>query len=234
MASEASHDEDQPGRRRLPTTDDNTGFARVSPSPPIRAVVFDVGNVLVEWSPRYLYEKLIPDAGERATFLNEVATLDWHFQHDAGHPFAETSAELITKHPQYRDLILAWQARWLETMPHLIEGMAKLVADLAAADVPLYGITNFSGEFWPSFAEREAALFAPFRDIVVSGDEKLTKPGAAIYQLALRRFGLAPGEGLFVDDPLENVVAGGANGFVGHHFKDAETVRTTLERLALL
>ena len=234
MTSDASHDEDQLGRRRLPATDDNTGFARVSPSPPVRAVVFDVGNVLVEWSPRYLYEKLIPDAGERATFLNEVATLDWHFQHDAGRPFAETSAELITEHPQYRDLILAWQARWLETMPHLIEGMAKLVADLAAADVPLYGITNFSGDFWPSFAEREVALFAPFRDIVVSGDEKLTKPGAAIYQLALRRFGLASGEGLFVDDRLENVEAGDANGFVGYHFSDAATLRTTLERLALL
>ena len=234
MASEASHDDDQPGRRRSPTTDDNTGFARVNPNSPVHAVVFDVGNVLVEWSPRYLYEKLIPNAGERSTFLNKVATLDWHFQHDQGRPFAETSAELIAEHPHHRDLILAWETRWLETMPRLIDGMADLVADLAAAGVPLYGITNFSGEFWPPFVNRETALFAPFRDIIVSGDEKLTKPDPAIYQLALRRFGLAPGEGLFVDDRLENVDASNANGFVGHHFKDAETLRVTLKRLALL
>jgi 2-haloacid dehalogenase len=210
------------------------GFAHVRFPHPVRAVVFDVGKVLVEWSPHYLYEKLIPDAAACATFLNEVATPDWHFQHDAGRPFAETSAELIAEHPQHRDLILAWQVRWLETILHLIEGMAQLVADLAARDVPIYGITNFSGEFWPPFRTREAALFAPFRDIIVSGDEKLTKPDAAIYQLALRRFGLAPGEALFVDDSLKNVEAGEANGFVGHHFKDAATLRADLEKHGLL
>lgn len=200
----------------------------------VRAVVFDVGNVLVEWSPRYLYEKLIPDPSERATFLTEVVTLEWHAQHDAGRPFSETSAELIAKYPQYRELILAWKSRWLETIPHLIEGMAELVADLAAADVPLYSITNFSAQFWPPLVEREAMLFAPFRDIIVSGEEKLIKPDAAIYQLALRRFGLASGQGIFVDDRLDNVEAAEANGFVGHHFQNASTLRSALEKLTLL
>ena len=200
----------------------------------VRAVVFDVGNVLVEWSPRYLYEKLIPDPSERATFLTEVVTLEWHAQHDAGRPFSETSAELIAKYPQYRELILAWKSRWLETIPHLIEGMAELVADLAAADVPLYSITNFSAQFWPPLVEREAILFAPFRDIIVSGEEKLIKPDAAIYQLALRRFGLASGQGIFVDDRLDNVEAAEANGFVGHHFQNASTLRSALEKLTLL
>ena len=200
----------------------------------VRAVVFDVGNVLVEWSPRYLYEKLIPDSSERATFLTEVVTLEWHAQHDAGRPFSETSAELIAKYPQYRELILAWKSRWLETIPHLIEGMTELVADLAAADVPLYSITNFSAQFWPPLVEREAMLFAPFRDIIVSGEEKLIKPDAAIYQLALRRFGLASGQGIFVDDRLDNVEAAEANGFVGHHFQNASTLRSALEKLTLL
>ncbi len=194
----------------------------------VRAVVFDVGKVLVEWDPRYLYEKLIPDVAARDHFLTNIATLDWHFQHDAGRSFAETSAELIAAHPEYRDLILAWGARWLETMPHLVPGMADLVAELAVAHVPLYGITNFSGEFWKPFVAREAALFAPFRDIVVSGDENLTKPDPAIYRLALSRFGLGAGEGLFVDDRLENIVSGEAEGFVGHLFVDAQTLRTDL------
>ncbi len=200
----------------------------------VRAVVFDVGNVLVEWSPRYLYEKLIPDPSERATFLTKVVTLEWHAQHDAGRPFSETSAELIAKYPQHRELILAWKSRWLETIPHLFEGMTELVADLAAADVPLYSITNFSAQFWPPLVEREAMLFAPFRDIIVSGEEKLIKPDAAIYQLALRRFGLASGQGIFVDDRLDNVEAAEANGFVGHHFQNASTLRSALEKLTLL
>ena len=200
----------------------------------VRAVVFDVGKVLVEWDPRYLYEKLIPDPDERVAFLREVVTPAWHFQHDAGRAFAETSAELIALYPQHRALIEAWGPRFNETIPCLIPGMADLVADLAAAGVPLYAITNFSGEFWPPFAAREAALFAPFGDIVVSGDEKLLKPDPAIYQLALQRFGLPPGEGLFVDDRLENVQAAEVNGFAGHHFVDAPTLRRDLVRIGLL
>jgi 2-haloacid dehalogenase len=200
----------------------------------VTAVVFDVGKVLVDFDPRYLYDKLIPDTRERTAFLGEVVTPAWHFQHDAGRPFAETSAELSAQFPQYRTLIEAWGPRFNETIPHLIPGMAELVADLAAADVPLFGITNFSGEFWPPFVAREAALFAPFRDVVVSGDEKLTKPEAAIYQLARRRFGLADGEGLFVDDKLENVEAAEASGFAGHHFIDSVTLRSHLIDLGFL
>lgn len=200
----------------------------------VTAVVFDVGKVLVEWDPRHLYEKLIPDAAELTVFLRSVVTHAWHFQHDAGRPFAETSAELIGEHPEHRALIEAWGPRFNETIPLLIPGMADLVADLARAEVPLFGITNFSGEFWKPFAAREAALFAPFRDIIVSGDEKLMKPDPAIYQLALHRFGLAAGEGLFVDDRLENVQAAEANGFAGHHFIDAATLRADLTGRGLL
>lgn len=200
----------------------------------VMAVVFDVGKVLVEWAPHYLYGKLIPDAEERAAFLRDVVTPAWHFQHDAGRPFAETSAELIARFPQHRALIEVWGPRFNETIPYVIPGMADLVAELAARGVPLFGITNFSGEFWPPFAAREATLFAPFRDIVVSGDEKLMKPDPAIYRLALNRFGLAAGEGLFIDDRLENVQAAKVNGFAGHHFIDAETLRADLTARGLL
>lgn len=200
----------------------------------VRAVVFDVGNVLVEWGPHYLYEKLIDDDDERAVFLRDIVTLEWHFQHDAGRPFAETCAELSALFPQYHDLIAAWGPRFNETIPHVLPGMAELVGELAAAGVPLFGITNFSGEFWRPFVAREAALFAPFRDIVVSGDERMVKPDPAIYQLALRRFGLAPGEGLFIDDKLANVRGAESCGFVGHQFVDAPTLRQLLMGLGLL
>jgi 2-haloacid dehalogenase len=194
----------------------------------VRAVVFDVGNVLYGWEPRRLYERLIGNDQALDAFLTEVVTPEWHFQHDAGRPFSETSAELIAQYPQHRDLILAWGSRFDETITGPVPGMHALVSALDAAGVPLFGITNFSAEFWAPFRMKEAALFDRFEDIVVSGTEKLVKPDAAIYQLALARFDLEPGAGLFVDDRIENVAAARDNGFIAHHFIDAPTLWTAL------
>ncbi len=233
MTSEAGHDNDQPGRRRLPTTDDNTGLARVQPTPLIRAVVFDVGNVLFFWSLRVLFEKLIADPQELEWFLANVVTGAWHFQHDAGRPLADMVAERKAEFPEHADLIDAYVARFNETIQAAVPGMAEIVSDLAARGVPIFGITNFGAEFWAGFRPTKP-IFGHFQDIVVSGDEKMMKPDSAIYALALRRFGLAPGEGLFVDDRLENVAAGEENGFVGHHFSDSAALRADIERLGLL
>jgi 2-haloacid dehalogenase len=200
----------------------------------VNAVVFDVGNVLYHWSPRALYKRLIPEGQALDAFLAEVVTTQWHFQHDAGRPFAETSAELIAEHPHHRDLIEAWGANFLETITGPVAGMHALVEALDSAGVPIFGITNFSEEFWIPFRAREAALFDRFQDIVVSGAEKLVKPDAAIYELALRRFGLNSGEGIFIDDSLPNAESAGRNGFVGHRFSDAETLRVQLSRLGIL
>jgi 2-haloacid dehalogenase len=200
----------------------------------VRAVVFDVGNVLYHWTPRALYERLIPDDQALDAFMRDVLTTEWHFQHDAGRPFAETSAELIAAHPQHRALIEAWGPHFLDTITGPVAGMHDIVADLDAAGVPLFGITNFSNEFWLPFRAREAALFDRFADIVVSGAERLVKPDPAIYALALRRFGLAPGEAMFIDDTRANVESAHANGFVGHHFADAATLRRRLGDARLL
>ena len=233
MTSEASHDEDQPGRRHTVTTDDDTGFARVNSTLPIRAVVFDVGNVLFFWSLRVLFEKLIDDPRKRDWFLSNVVTEEWHFQHDAGRPLAEMAAERKAEFSDHAHLIDAYVARFNESIHAPVPGMAEIVADLAARDVPIFGITNFGSEFWAGFRPTQP-IFDHFTDIIVSGEEKLVKPDPAIYKLALCRFGLASGEGLFVDDRLENVEAGQANGFIGHHFEDAVTLRTDLNRLGLL
>jgi 2-haloacid dehalogenase len=198
------------------------------------AVVFDVGNVLYDWNPRFLYERLIEDDRALDAFLRDVATKEWHFQHDAGRPFAETSAELTARFPDLAEMIAIWGPRFHEQIGDMLPGMAELVAELDAAGTPLYAITNFSGEFWPPFRAREAATFDRFRDIVVSGDEKLTKPDAAIYHLALDRFGLAPGEAVFIDDREDNVAGANAVGMTGLLFTDAPTLRADLERLALL
>jgi 2-haloacid dehalogenase len=198
------------------------------------AVVFDVGNVLYDWNPRFLYERLIEDDRALDAFLRDVATKEWHFQHDAGRPFAETSAELSAEYPEFADHIAVWGPRFHEQIPNMLSGMAALVEELDAAGVPLYAITNFSGEFWPPFRDREAAIFDRFRDIVVSGDEKLTKPDAAIYHLALERFGLQAGEAVFVDDREDNIAGAEAVGITGLLFTDSPTLRRDFVRLGVL
>ena len=198
------------------------------------AVIFDVGRVLVEWDPRYLYERLIEDDQALEAFLANVVTKEWHFQHDAGRPFAETSAELSAQYPEHAELIAAWGPRFGETVPHAMPGMFELVRELDAAGVPLFAITNFSGEFWREWVPQYAELFDRFRDIVVSGDEKLVKPDPAIYALALKRFGLAGPDAVFVDDSPANVEGANAAGIHGVLFTNAEDFRAELLKFGLL
>ncbi|QNE33117.1 HAD family phosphatase [Sphingomonas sp. NBWT7] len=198
------------------------------------AVVFDVGHVLYDWDPRILYRRLIPDDAALDAFLRDVCTREWHFQHDAGRPFAETSAELSARNPEHAHLIAEWGPRFSEQIPGPIAGMPELVAELDAAGVPLFAITNFSDEFFAPFRAQEAALFDRFRGIVVSGAERLMKPHAPIYHLALARFGLAPHEALFVDDRQDNVDGALAVGMHAVRFADAATLRADLARYGLL
>ncbi len=198
------------------------------------AVIFDVGNVLFDWNLRFLYERLIDDDQALDVFLRDIVTTQWHLQHDAGRPFAETSAELIAQHPEHAALIAALGPRFNETIGGMIPGMAALVADLAAAGVPMFAITNFSGEFWRPFRAAHAGVFDRFGGIVVSGDEDLMKPDPAIYALALDRFGLAAGDAVFFDDSPANVAGAAAMGIAARLFTDAKACRADLVAVGTL
>lgn len=191
------------------------------------AVVFDVGNVLYNWDIRHLYGKLIDDPARLDWFCENVVTPEWHFQHDVGRDLADTSAELIARYPDERNLIEAYGPRWLETIPGPVPGMIKLVDDIAAHGLPLFAITNFSHEFWPRFRET-APVFRHFHDVLVSGEHGLVKPDPAIYALAVRRFGIDPACALFVDDRADNVEAAREAGFQAVRFVDEPHLRTHL------
>ena len=198
------------------------------------AVIFDVGRVLYDWDPRFLYERLIEDGPALDAFLRDVVTHDWHFQHDAGRDFADTSAELIAQHPHHAELIGEWGSRFLDSIGDPVPGMHELVAELDQAGVPLFAITNFSHEWWPPFRVREAALFDRFRDVVVSGAEKLVKPDAAIYRLALDRFGLRAKEAVFIDDNAANIAGAAAVGMTALHFTGERKLRRELVNLKII
>lgn len=202
-------------------------------APPIQAVVFDIGRVLVEWRIGRLYERLIPDPAAREAFLGEVVTEQWHFRHDEGEPLAAMIAERVAQFPQHRALIEAYATHWLETIPGPVPGSAELVQALVARGVPLYAITNFGADTWALFRPT-MPLLDHFRDIVVSGHERLVKPGAAIFALAARRFGHPPGGMLFIDDNLANVTAAAALGWQVHHFTDAANLGADLKARGLI
>jgi 2-haloacid dehalogenase len=199
----------------------------------ITTVVFDVGKVLFEWDLRHLFAKLIADKTELEYFVTHVVTPEWHFQHDAGRPLAEMTAERTALYPKYKNEIDAYRTRFNETIPGPVTGSLEIVRELAERAVPLFAITNFGAEFWERFRPTQP-IFDHFGDVVVSGVEKMVKPDPDIYALALRRFGLKPGEAIFIDDNHDNVVSARANGFAAHHFTDAEKLRRELVALDLL
>ncbi len=198
-----------------------------------QALVFDVGRVLFDWDLRYLYAKLIDDPAELDWFLANVVTIEWHFRHDAGEPLAETVPALKARFPAQAALIDAYVPRFHETLPWPVPGTIALVDRLAARRVPLFALTNFGGEFFRSFRDTDP-VFAHFRDIVVSGDEKCAKPDARIYEIAEARFGFPPHSLFFTDDSSANVVAAAARGWQAHLFTDAASLEVELVRLGLL
>jgi 2-haloacid dehalogenase len=195
----------------------------------MRAVIFDIGNVLIRWNPRFLYQKLIPDPAELDWFLSHVVTLDWHFQHDAGRPVTETVPELIAHFPDQAERIGAFVPRWLETIAGPIEGSVEILQRLKEGGTRVFAITNFSTDFWPQSVAAYPFL-GWFDDVVVSGAERLLKPDPAIYHLAFQRFGVAPQEAFFVDDRPENVAAGEKLGMPGHIFTDSVLLAADLAR----
>nr|WP_246448625.1 HAD-IA family hydrolase [Novosphingobium flavum] len=175
---------------------------------------------MFEWDLRHLYAPLIPDPAELDWFLTNVVTERWHFQHDEGRGVAEMLAERQAEFPDHAHLIEAWAYRFNDSIPGPVPGSFAIVEELSARGVPLYAITNFGAEFWAGFRPLHP-IFDHFRDIVVSGVEKIAKPDPAIYRLAEARFGHAPGAMLFVDDNPANIAAVRACGWQGHLFRDS-------------
>jgi 2-haloacid dehalogenase len=199
----------------------------------VEAVVFDVGRVLFQWQLRALFEKLVEDPTELDHLLAEVVTEQWHFEADAGRPLTEMLPERTALFPDHAPLIEAYAARFNETIPGPVPGSLEIVRELDTREMPLYAITNFGSEFWDGFRPTQS-VFDLFRDIVVSGKERLVKPEAAIFALAAERFGHAPEAMLFIDDNRANIDGARECGWQVHHFLDAPTLRADLEQRGLL
>jgi 2-haloacid dehalogenase len=196
-------------------------------------VVFDLGNVLVRWNPRLLYEQLIPDAAELEQFFETVITHDWIRDQDSGRTFADGIALLTGQFPHYEAEIRAFWERWEEMVPGPIEQTVEILAELRDRQTPLYALTNWSHETFP-IARPRFPFFEWFEGIVVSGEVRLVKPDARIYRHLLDTHGLRAEDCVFIDDSPANVAGANAVGITGVHFQSPERLREDLIQLKLL
>jgi 2-haloacid dehalogenase len=207
--------------------------SKAAPSRPSVAV-FDFGGVLVDWNPRHLYRKLIADPTKRERFLAEVTTREWHMVQDHGGDPAEATRRLQALHPDKEALIAAFYERFDEMNDVVFPDMVTLVERLHVAGTPLYLLSNapdLLDRWLRGPARRRHPFIGLFRDYVVSGLVKCSKPDAAIYQLACQIGGFAPHEAVFIDDVLANVEGARAIGMAAIHHTSAD--RTVAEMRAL-
>jgi 2-haloacid dehalogenase len=197
------------------------------------AVIFDLGGVLVDWDPRYLYGQLFDDPDEMESFLAEVTTAEWNAHQDAGRPWAKAVELLVAEHPQRRELIEAFHRRWPEMLAGEIPGTVDVLADLRAAGVRLIALSNWSAETFP-VARKRFDFLAWFEGIVISGDVGVNKPDPRIFDHITEQFGIEPSAAVFIDDSSANVDAAKALGFRAIRFTDATALRRELTRLGLL
>jgi 2-haloacid dehalogenase len=198
---------------------------------PVQAVVFDLGNVFVQWDRDLLYRSVIADPAERRRFLDEVLTIDVNLRLDAGERFDEVLSEVAAAYPDEHDLIWMFKTRWAESLGNVDTAMVDLLAALRGS-VPVYALTNFSAETFP-LARQRFDWLGWFDDCVVSGVEGLTKPDPAIYELVTSRFGLDPDRVWFTDDSVPNIDGARRAGWMAEVFTDAASAVRQLAALGL-
>jgi 2-haloacid dehalogenase len=198
----------------------------------IDTIVFDFGGVLVDWNPRHLYKTLLDDEEEMEWFLKNICTDEWNLEQDRGRSLKEATELLTEKFPEHKDLIEAYYGNWEQMLKGEITETVEILHKLKKK-FKLYGLTNWSAETFPVALER-FNFFQLFDGIVVSGHEKLIKPGKEIFELLLNRYNLKANNSLFIDDNKKNVQAAANIGFHTIHFTSAENLKEKLISMKLV
>jgi 2-haloacid dehalogenase len=203
-------------------------------NPTINAVIFDFGNVLLEWNPRYVYQRFFPrDPEGMERFLEEVKFMEWNSLQDKGRSFEEGVASLSKEFPEYSHLIQAYHDHWVESLGDSIDGTIEIMRELKQAGYPLYGLSNWSAETFPYARERHD-FFDLLDDMVISGEVGHVKPHPEIFQILLDRVGRPANECLFIDDALANIEQARKMGFATVHFESPEQLRVALHAFEIL
>lgn len=187
----------------------------------INTVIFDLGGVLIDWNPEYVFLEAFNGNKEKTKwFLENICTSDWNENQDAGYPLAQATEDLVNKFPEYESYIRLFYGDWENMLGGAIDGTVSVLAALIKSkNHKVVALTNWSNETFP-IAQRRFDFLQWFEGIVVSGDEKTRKPFKDIYEITLKRFNITPENALFIDDNLRNIEAAKALNINGIHFKN--------------
>jgi 2-haloacid dehalogenase len=200
----------------------------------IETIIFDLGGVLIDWNPRYLYRKILKDEDQVTWFLENVCTSEWNDQQDAGRSFEDATRALIATHPEWEEAISAWYGRWQETITGSIPGTVEILKKIKQANQHrLYALTNWSAQTFP-WALDNFEFLHWFEGIVVSGVEKTRKPFPEFYQILFNRYKIDPATALFIDDNIKNIEGAKAIGLPSIHFKSPDQLKDELTRLGVV
>ena len=200
----------------------------------IKNVIFDLGGVLIDWNPEYVYLGVFNGDREKMKwFFDEICTMDWNENQDAGYPLQQATEERVKLFPEYEEWIRIYYGRWEEMLGKQIDGTVTILKQLI--DNPNYkvvALTNWSAETFPIALERFDFLHW-FEGIVVSGTEKMRKPFNEIYELTLNRFNIEASKSLFIDDNARNIEAAKKMGINTIRFNNPTQLKSELRSLKI-
>lgn len=193
----------------------------------MKDIIFDLGGVLVDWDPRYLYRKVFATEKEVEWFLANVCTQPWNTQQDAGRSFEEGIALLEDKFPEYAFAIRFYWTRWGEMMGGEVLGTADVLREVKAKGYRVFALSNWSAQTFP-LAQARFDFLKEFDGIVISGEEKLVKPDPVIFTRLLEKYNLKASNCVFIDDNAANISKAADLGFETILFTGADSLRQTL------
>lgn len=189
----------------------------------INTIIFDLGGVLIDWNPEYVFLDAFNGDREKMTwFFENICTSDWNENQDAGYPLEKATQDLIEKFPEQQQYIKLFYGNWENMLGGAIDGTVTILEVLIKSkNYNIVALTNWSNETFP-IAQKRFEFLQWFDGIVVSGDEKTRKPFKEIYDITLNRFNITPENAIFIDDNLRNIEAANALGINGIHFESPE------------
>lgn len=200
----------------------------------IDTVIFDLGGVLIDWNPRYLYRKIFSTEDEITWFMSNICTSEWNDQQDAGRSFADATEDLVKQFPDHEVPIRAWYGRFPETVSGAIQPTVDLLTQIKQKKAHrLYALTNWSAESFP-WAQDNFEFLSWFEGIVVSGQEKTRKPFADFYHILLNRYQVDPARAVFIDDNIKNIKGANEVGLHTIHFTSPQELERDLKKLGVL
>ncbi len=198
----------------------------------IKAVVFDIGGVLLDWDPRHLYRQLIEDPDQLEDFLGRICTRQWHLAHDLGEDTEQSCRELAAQYPDHAELIMAWSDRGEEMIGGVLTHTVEVLSELRSAAVPCFVLSNMEPDKYRLRRDRYD-FFDLIDGCVISGQEGVAKPDQKIFEILLSRYGLEPSATVFIDDVPANVAVARELGVVAIQFTTAAQLRSDLRDLGL-